>query len=739
MVSGRAAVPGPPRHGPASGLGVLALGLLLAVAGASVLATAWVAPQPADAPVTSFSAARAWVQVEQVAVAPRPVGSGEHARVREYLLADLGGWGWRTEVHEAVGATNIGQPGTQPVALVRNIVATWPGTDPTGTVVLAAHYDTVAGSPGAADDGLGLGTVLEVARALTAPGAAPIRNDVVVLLTDAEEPGLLGAEAFARERAAALGHTVVLNHEARGVRGVPATFRTTSPNGGLLDALARAPRAVVESSGEVVVEALPNGTDFTHFAAAGMHAIDTAVTAGGAYYHSPVDDLGHLSPASLQQMGDTSLTVAREVAGADLSELNQREEQLVTTLPWGLLRYPAALEAPLGVVAAALAVAVVAVRRHRRSLTLPRTAASVLVAVLALAAAGLAGWAGWRAALLVDPGQASIVVGDPYRPVPYQVAILLAAGGAVLAVLAPARRRLGADTLAAGSLLLLAGMGALLTIHGAGGCPGCSCCRCSAPRSALSSPSLLPDRSEGGRAAAVLVASAGVAALLSPAAWAALDAGLGLRGPSGAVLAGAGLLLLLPMVDLAWPPPRAVPRRDTRRAAVRPAIALLVVATTVGAGLVANREGATAPRQEQLLYSVDADTGEAMWASFRPPASAWSTARLTQPPAALDDVVPAANGTLLAHGPAARVDLPASQIAVLTDIRRDEGRELVLSLSSARGAPLMGLWVNAGTGVRTRRNGGRPRSSLARGLGAVGLRVRHRGCASRRDRGAPAA
>jgi Zn-dependent M28 family amino/carboxypeptidase len=110
---------------------------------------------------------------------------------------------------------------------------------------------------------MGMGVLLEIARALTVEGVAPPRNDVVVLLTDAEEAGMLGAEAFTRERAASLGTAVVLNHEARGAWGTPTTFRTTSPNGALLDALARAPGAMAESASEAAFEALPNDTDLT--------------------------------------------------------------------------------------------------------------------------------------------------------------------------------------------------------------------------------------------------------------------------------------------------------------------------------------------------------------------------------------------------------------------------------------------------------------------------------------------
>ena len=103
---------------------------------------------------------------------------------------------------------DFGNNGTQYMAAVANVIATKPGSDSTGAVLLSAHYDTVAGSPGAADDGIGVGVLLETARALNT--AVAVRNDVVILLTDAEEASALhGAEAFVRERAEALGPTVV--------------------------------------------------------------------------------------------------------------------------------------------------------------------------------------------------------------------------------------------------------------------------------------------------------------------------------------------------------------------------------------------------------------------------------------------------------------------------------------------------------------------------------------------------
>ena len=168
-----------------------------------------------------------------------------------------------------------------------------------------------------------IGTAIATAanRLRTAPG----RSRVMVLLTDGEENGLLGSQVFSRSRSPALGPTVVLNHEARGNDGTATTFRMTSPNGLLLDALTRSPWAEADSLTQLLFEALPNDTDFRNFTEAGFSGFDTAIAAGAAYYHSPLDTPDRLSRESLQQMGDTSLSTARILAGTlDPGELAAR-------------------------------------------------------------------------------------------------------------------------------------------------------------------------------------------------------------------------------------------------------------------------------------------------------------------------------------------------------------------------------------------------------------------------------
>ena len=662
--------------------GVVGLVALVLTAVASIVGQL---PPPArggDASAADFSAGRAMAHVQAVAAAPRPPGSAAHAQAREYLLAQLRAWGWRVEVQQAVGATDTGVPGTQPLAAVANVVATVPGTAPTGTVLLAAHYDTVAGAPGAADDGIGVGTLLETARALRAAGVPP-RNDLMILLTDGEENGLLGAEAFVRERAAGLGTTVVLNHEARGTTGTPSTFRTTSPNSTLLAVLSRAPGASADSGSEAVFETLSNDSDFTVFSSGGLYGYDTAIVGHGAYYHSPLDDPVHLSVGSLQQMGETSLAAARELAGLDLATLRNSGSDVVITLPWGLVRHPAAIELPLALGTLVLAGVVVALERRRRTATLPRAALSVVLALGVLVAAGLAGSIAWQVALLLDPGQASAVVGEPYRPVPYQVAMLLAGLGVVL-VGALLRRPLGTAALAAGALVALASLGVLLALA----LPGTAVALVWPTFfAALGSivAALLPGRTVRGVAVAASLVPAAV--VLGPTVWIGFEVGLGLGGAACVVVLAAFLLLALPMIESAGP-------ASTRAQGVVAVGVLLLAVASTAVGLQVNREGTTDPRQESVLYSLDTDTGVAYWISPVPPRSEWSRRLVDRPPAALDDAVPWADRPL-AHGAAPAVSLAAPQVVVLDDVDRDGVRVLRLRVSSSRGAPSVGLWVDA--------------------------------------------
>src|ERR671920_2017732 len=268
-------------------------------------------PLPASPPANEFSAERAFSHVEQIADRPHPVGSAANAEVRDYLVGQLEDLGLRPTVQEATSART--KEGTASIAHVHNIHVRIPGSSPTGHVVLVAHYDSVPRGPGAADDGAGVAAILEIARAITS--GSPPRNDIDIVFTDAEEPWLLGAQAFVRDDRLDPQRSVVLNLETRGTSGPAMMFQSSTDNATLIPALASAQRPIAGSGlWEACSQLLTGDTDFSVFRNAGFAGMNFAFMEGSARYHTPEDSPANLDHASLQHIGSTVLPATRHFA-----------------------------------------------------------------------------------------------------------------------------------------------------------------------------------------------------------------------------------------------------------------------------------------------------------------------------------------------------------------------------------------------------------------------------------------
>ncbi|HZI64560.1 MAG TPA: M20/M25/M40 family metallo-hydrolase, partial [Thermoanaerobaculia bacterium] len=81
------------------------------------------------------------------------------------------------------------EPGSPPLRNLTGVVAGQTEDE----ILLAAHYDTVAASPGAGDDASGCAAVLAAAADLR---RTPLRHTVRVVLFDGEEQGLRGSRAW---------------------------------------------------------------------------------------------------------------------------------------------------------------------------------------------------------------------------------------------------------------------------------------------------------------------------------------------------------------------------------------------------------------------------------------------------------------------------------------------------------------------------------------------------------------
>ncbi|MBS9373607.1 M28 family peptidase [Rhodococcus sp. B50] len=674
------------RHPAPSRFGhVLALLGVLLVAGLVALVPGSDEPLGTDAPADVFSAARAGEHIDAIATAPRPLGSTAHTAARDHLVAALDELGWTTRVDSGVGWMARPEEATQRGARVQNILATRDGTDPTGTVMLVAHYDTVRGSPGAGDDGIGVGTVLEVARALDS--GPPPRNDVVVLLTDGEENGLLGAHRFVGTQSVRAGPVVVLNHEARGNAGTPTTFRITSPNGVLIDTLAGAPGARADSLTELIFEALPNDTDFRRFAESGHHALDTAISAGSAYYHSPLDTPDRLSRTSLQHMGETSLATTRALAASDLAAVDDGGDQVVTTAPWGLLHMPRWAEVVGAVVLGGVVAAIVVLRVRRGETPAWQVGTAVAVSVLAAALAAGAAWLPWWFAQILDPGMAAPVADEPYRPGVFQFAAVVAALGVLVVTRSWWSRGRPAAALTCGAFVLVAVLALIGTPF-----PGVPL-----TLSVLMLPAalgllvalLLPQRGTVWPRVAITLGALGSLIFGLPAVLVSFDAGLLYGAPVAGLFVAFTFAAVLPLCE---------PLPATTRGLVTSATgtAVILVVCTLLAGYL-NRDGATDPRQEYLWYSLDADRGAAVWGSPDSPHSDWSRDLLTSGPDPLPTAFPWREDRPMHHGPAPVADLEAPEVEILEDTIGGSAREIRLRLTSRRDAQAVGLWIDSTT------------------------------------------
>lgn len=402
-------------------------------------------PKPAglDAPAAEFSAARAMTDVRAIAARPHPVGSAANQAVRDQLVRRLAELGATVEIQSA--ETFDAEPlpdGSLTIngGKVENIVAVFPGSKPELPAVgLMAHYDSVAGSPGAADDAAGVAAILETARALKAKG--PHARDVIVILTDGEEAGLLGARAFFGEHALAKRLGFVVNLEARGGGGRAMMFETGPQNAETVALFAKAaPRPLANSLTAFVYGLMPNDTDFSLPRDAGVAGVNFAFMGRQFDYHAASSTPQALDQGSLQDIGRQALAVA--VHAADAAVLPAKRAQAAYAQAAGpvLVRYPAWLG--WGLLAASAALIWAAVRRARE-----RTPVRLVEALRGAGAGLYVGLAG--AALLRLARRATGAGFDPLGQRPllahaeaFEAAVMLIALGVVLyAAAAMARQR----------------------------------------------------------------------------------------------------------------------------------------------------------------------------------------------------------------------------------------------------------------------------------------------------------
>ena len=282
--------------------------------------------------LSDFSATQAMTYLKEIAKEPHSVFHPEaHERVRLYLKSTLEGFGYTPTEYDWTPAEhqfkdNITHEGIvteeQPVAYtVRDLLVKIPGESDTG-MLLMAHYDSRGHakrpgednkSNGAADDGYGGATLLEIARVYQ--GKTGLKNSLYLLFTDAEETGMYGADLFVhseKSRHHMANVNFVANVEARGVKGPLYMFETSTKNQKVLELYSKAQMPFAYSLATAVYTVMPNFTDFSVTLDAGKPGINFSVLDSLYYYHSEEDNLNNVNANSIQHYGTQLMPILKE-------------------------------------------------------------------------------------------------------------------------------------------------------------------------------------------------------------------------------------------------------------------------------------------------------------------------------------------------------------------------------------------------------------------------------------------
>lgn len=293
--------------------------------------------KPISAPTNEFSGERAFSVLSHLLQEnkPHPVGSKLNKIVKQRIIDRL----TKLNIEVSVQRTWSCSHRVNSCAMIENIIGIIPGLSDTGYVTLMAHYDSVPMAPGAGDDGAAVAAILETARILKSE--APFQKPILLLITDAEELGLLGAEAFWREHELADKVGIVLDFEGSGTTGVSQVLRTSGANKLFMEAFKDSSNPRGASLINEIFKRMPNDTDFSVVMRANVPGIDFAFASERNHYHTPNDNLENIDHRTIQHHGENMLPLTRWLANNDFST---EQSNLVYSANYGYwLQWPTSI------------------------------------------------------------------------------------------------------------------------------------------------------------------------------------------------------------------------------------------------------------------------------------------------------------------------------------------------------------------------------------------------------------
>lgn len=273
---------------------------------------------------------RAWNDLEYISSLPHPYNSKQNEHVRSYILKSMReleatNQSYITVIDDTL--TNITFESTDNDTLTYfegdNILVKFEGkSKDLFPILLSAHFDSVSTGYGATDDGMGVATVMAIARyyAKNQPN-----RDLIININNAEEDYLFGAKAFASHKLSK-NVTAFVNLEGAGSGGKAMLFR--SSNGHVSSAYFKGnhyPLASILGNDFFKRGVIRSQTDYIVYEKMHNHTagLDIAFYENRDIYHTRKDDINHLMPSSLRHMMYTASNAVKNLLNDSKSDLTK--------------------------------------------------------------------------------------------------------------------------------------------------------------------------------------------------------------------------------------------------------------------------------------------------------------------------------------------------------------------------------------------------------------------------------
>lgn len=390
--------------------------ILFAIISAGIYQISYPSNTPADLFYDGLFFENIVKHIDKISLRPRAIGDEYHDDAERYIKRELNKLGLSVSVQKSISFNN----NNRTAAPIRNIIATYPGTSPNNkALLLMAHYDAAKFSgKGAGDDASGVAIILESINAMLKTKAPP-SNNIVILFTDGEEVGLLGAKAFINEQLNYHDIGLIINLEARGTNG-PAMMwpETIGGNRAMIEQFEAAgvPMPVTTSLHYEIYKILPNDTDLTPFnQEAQLNGFNFAFIDDHFNYHTQRDSLENLSLDTLAHQTIQFYSMLNHFAHTDLSQLKSTHSLVYFSLPMlGLVSYSTSITWVVLCISGLALIGMLTLALTRKKIKLKSFVTAPLPMLIAMASTYIWCWLLLKGLYIIFPEFNDILQGFPY-------------------------------------------------------------------------------------------------------------------------------------------------------------------------------------------------------------------------------------------------------------------------------------------------------------------------------------